>query len=72
MIKQKYQLQEEEEKAKMLAKQNTELKITNEGLRCQISNLNHNEKQMAVQAAKHRQQDAEAMVQCEKEQTVLI
>lgn len=36
-VKQKYQLQEQLEKCKFMTKQNTELKIQNEGIRYQLS-----------------------------------
>jgi len=52
MIKQKYQLQEELEKCKMFEKQNTELKINNEGMRYQLSNADFNNQKSKSQIGK--------------------
>lgn len=56
----------------MLAKQNTELKIANEGLRLQLSNTQHNAEQiLASQVRAQRLQDADAMILSEQDQAML-
>ena len=74
MIKQKYQLQEEQERNQMLAKQVTELKIMNESLRMQLNNSSvHTDQWLATHMKNQKQkQDQDSVMSQSQEQALSI